>query len=77
MADLHLVPCAATDPIFMVPFVHDDKFVGREDILCQIEERLQVRRRVSIAGLGGVGYDLFLLFISEFCTILYLQKLVP
>jgi hypothetical protein len=43
----------------MVPFVRDDKFVGREDILRQIEERLQVGRRVSLAGIGGVGYESF------------------
>jgi tetratricopeptide (TPR) repeat protein len=42
----------------MVPFGRDNKFVGREDILSQIEERLQVGRRVSIAGIGGVGYGL-------------------
>ena len=39
----------------MVPFARDDKFVGREDILGQIEEHLQVGRRASLAGIGGVG----------------------
>lgn len=46
-----------TGPIFMVPYVRDDKFVGREDILDQIEEHLQRNRRVSLTGLGGVGYE--------------------
>lgn len=39
----------------MVPFARDEEFVGREDILGQIEERLQAGRRVSLAGIGGVG----------------------
>jgi hypothetical protein len=47
------------DPIFMVPFGRDDKFVGREDILGQIEDRLQVGGRVSLTGIGGVGYESF------------------
>jgi hypothetical protein len=55
LANLHSAPVASANPIFMVPFVRDGKFIGREDILCQIEERLQVARRVSLAGIGGVG----------------------
>lgn len=40
---------------FLVPFDKDDKFVGREDILSKIDERLKNKRRVAIAGIGGVG----------------------
>ncbi|KIM94517.1 hypothetical protein OIDMADRAFT_207691, partial [Oidiodendron maius Zn] len=38
-----------------MPFVRDYKFVGREDILDQIEERLHGGHRISLAGIGGVG----------------------
>ena len=65
LANVHLSPITLLDPIFMGPFVRDDKFVGCEDILGQIEERLQVGRRVSLAGIGVVGYGS--LFISIVC----------
>jgi len=61
-ADLYPASAASPEFAFMVPFPRDRKFVGREDILCQIEERLQTQRRVSLAGIGGVGYDLSSLF---------------
>lgn len=54
-----IAPITPVDPVFTVPFGRDKKFVGREDILSQIEERLQVGRRVAIAGIGGVGYESF------------------
>jgi hypothetical protein len=52
-------PSSLADSVFTVPFGRDDKFVGREDILGQIEDRLQVGRRVSLTGIGGVGYESF------------------
>jgi hypothetical protein len=52
-------PSPLADSVFMVPFGRDDKFVGREDILDQIEDRLQVGSRVSLTGIGGVGYESF------------------
>jgi hypothetical protein len=55
MANLHPASAASPEPAFMVPFPRDDKFVGREDILYQIEEHLQTKRRVSLSGIGGVG----------------------
>jgi hypothetical protein len=59
LLNLKIAPITPVDPVFMVPFARDDKFVGREDILGQIEERLQVGHRVSLAGIGGVGYESF------------------
>ena len=46
-------------PAFMVPFSRDDKFVGREDVLRRIEEGLKGGHRVSLAGIGGIGYESF------------------
>ncbi|KAI9686749.1 MAG: hypothetical protein M1822_002808 [Bathelium mastoideum] len=41
---------------FMVPFSRDPEFVGREDILWEVEQRLsQPAGRVALIGLGGVG----------------------
>jgi hypothetical protein len=74
LANLHLGLVALADPVFMVPFVRDEKFVGREDILCQIEERLQTQRRVSLAGIGGVGYDLLYLFSFFYYVLFYTLK---
>ena len=49
-------PSTSIKPIFSVPFEKDRQFVGREDILSQVEEQLQIRHRVSLHGLGGIGY---------------------
>lgn len=70
MANLHSALVASPDPAFTVPFPHDDKFIGRENILYQIEECLQTQRRVSLAGIGGVGYDPFSLFFFKFKLLL-------
>jgi hypothetical protein len=41
---------------FMVKFDQDPNFIGREDVIKEIGERLKMRqRRVAIAGIGGVG----------------------
>jgi hypothetical protein len=43
--------------VFMVPFDRDETFVGREDILDSIDQRLNSpRRRAVLSGIGGVGY---------------------
>jgi hypothetical protein len=43
-------------PLFTVKFDRDPSFIGREDIIREIDERFQARqRRVAIAGIGGVG----------------------
>lgn len=42
-------------PKFTVPFVRDPKFVGREDIMQEITNRLEIQRRVALCGIGGIG----------------------
>ena len=43
-------------PIFTVPFDRDKQFFGREGIITQIDKKLQEHQRVSLSGLGGIGY---------------------
>jgi hypothetical protein len=45
----------STNAIFSVPFERDRQFVGREDVITQIEEKLQTQYRVSLYGIGGIG----------------------
>ena len=45
----------ANESYFMLPFERDPKFIGREDILAEIYEKFKTQRRVSLAGIGGVG----------------------
>lgn len=45
----------AQESYFMLPFERDPKFIGREDILAEICEKFKTQRRVSLAGIGGVG----------------------
>ena len=40
---------------FLMPFDQDAQFVGREDIIANIDHRLEIKRRVALAGIGGVG----------------------
>jgi hypothetical protein len=42
-------------PVFMVPFLRDPKFIGRQVVMDDIEIRFRTRRQVALAGLGGVG----------------------
>jgi hypothetical protein len=46
----------SSKPIFSVPFERDKQFVGRESILSEIKKHLSIQHRVSISGLGGIGY---------------------
>ena len=43
---------------FLVPYHtdNDDKFIGRQDIINEIDERLGLKNRAVLAGIGGVGY---------------------
>jgi hypothetical protein len=50
----------AHKPPFIVPFAKDDSFIGREDILADIDvinkqASLPRHTRVALVGLGGVG----------------------
>ena len=49
----------------MVPFDRDETFVGRKDILDNIDQKLNAsRRRAVLSGIGGVGYDQVTLVMS-------------
>jgi hypothetical protein len=48
----------ACDALFIVPFIRDDLFVSREDIIAKISARrvaALAHTRVAFIGLGGVG----------------------
>lgn len=54
---VHSQTASSRGPLFMVPFHRDDQFVGREEILAELDEALKNQhRRVVLAGIGGVGY---------------------
>ena len=40
---------------FMVPFLKDEFFINRENILQEIDQKISTHRRISLAGIGGVG----------------------
>lgn len=42
-------------PCILVPFDRDQDFIGREDIIDQIEQRFESQSRVALTGIGGVG----------------------
>jgi hypothetical protein len=42
-------------PCFIMPFDRDQSFVGRKDVLKEMENRFKIQRRVALAGIGGVG----------------------
>ena len=50
----HEIPYSE-NPVFMVPFEKDPKFVGRVDVIAGIEQALKKQSRIAIAGIGGVG----------------------
>ncbi|KAI4134497.1 MAG: hypothetical protein LQ347_001477 [Umbilicaria vellea] len=41
--------------LFLVPFGQDNQFVGREDIISNIDGKLETEQRVALTGIGGVG----------------------
>jgi hypothetical protein len=50
------LPLALRNGYNTVPFDQDPKFIGREDIIKEIDQRFEANRRVAISGIGGVGY---------------------
>jgi hypothetical protein len=56
------VPSLSTKPMFSVPFEKDKQFTGREDILSRLEKCFQTQYRVSLHGLGGIGYVPFIIY---------------
>lgn len=57
IADLFMI--ALIEPLFSVPFQRDHNFIDRKDIFSQIKEQLQMHHRVSLCGIGGIGYRSF------------------
>lgn len=43
------------DPKFQVPFDRDLKFVGRKDVIQNIDNKFKANRRVALFGIGGIG----------------------
>jgi hypothetical protein len=44
----------STETAFMVPFEKDLKFVGRDDTMAEIDQKLKTQSRVSLTGIGGI-----------------------
>ncbi|KAF2139228.1 uncharacterized protein K452DRAFT_337374 [Aplosporella prunicola CBS 121167] len=44
-----------TGPLFAMPFERDTKFIGRLDIIRQLDDKFSTGRRAALAGIGGVG----------------------
>ena len=44
-----------TEPTFIVPFERDLRFVGRKDVIRNINDGFILRRRVALCGIGGIG----------------------
>ena len=42
-------------PVFIVPFGRDPRYIDRADITSELNKRLQSHRRAALAGIGGVG----------------------
>ena len=47
--------CSISLPVSTLRFERDKRFIGREDIIAEIDKRLQLENRVAIAGIDGVG----------------------
>lgn len=45
----------STQCVFMVPFQRDPKFLGRQDVIREVNQSFRHQRQVALAGLGGVG----------------------
>jgi hypothetical protein len=57
-------------PIFMVPFNRDETFIGGEDILDNIDQKLNPsRRRAVLTGIGGVGYNQITFMVLNSLTV--------
>ncbi|MCJ1271350.1 hypothetical protein MMC22_011250 [Lobaria immixta] len=48
-------PPTAPKPLFLVPFGRDPKFVDRIQLFKNMDEKIGSHRRISLAGIGGVG----------------------
>jgi hypothetical protein len=48
-------PYVKSTGVFLLPFIRDTNFIGRESTLVSIRDAFKAQRRVAIAGIGGVG----------------------
>ncbi len=48
-------PSARPGRVFLLPFVQDQQFVGREEELSSIRDAFATQKRVAISGIGGIG----------------------
>jgi N-terminal domain on NACHT_NTPase and P-loop NTPases len=51
---------------FMLRYQKDEDFIGRDEVMKEIEERSKTMKRVAIAGIGGVGYGRQLLRLCSY-----------
>lgn len=58
ISTMTISPVPSRKPCVLVRYPLDDGFIGREDIMEGIRQRFQVKNRVAINGIGGVGYVL-------------------
>lgn len=47
------------------PFSRDPLFVGRKAIIKDVDDQLKRYNAVSLVGLGGIGYEYFVHFITQ------------
>lgn len=56
---LHAVRSRSPQPesrkVFLVPFERDEDYIDRAGIIGELDERRKIHRRVSLAGIAGVG----------------------
>jgi hypothetical protein len=55
MSNVSIIP-QPRKSVFMVRYEKDDDFVGRDQIMKEIEDRFKTKTQVALAGIGGVGY---------------------
>ena len=48
-------PASGMKPLFMVSYEKDEDFLGRENVMEEIEQTFEKNCRVAICGMGGVG----------------------
>ena len=69
-------PCLK--PMFNIPFSRDNKFIGRESILTEMQQRRQeidqgYHFRLALVGLGGIGSEFLVSTYQKIVLILFQQ----
>lgn len=52
--------CSIIDPRkaeapFLIPFDQDNHFIGRDDVIDDLDCKFETERRVALFGVGGIG----------------------